>query len=169
MFRRLKTVVAILLLVMVTSVIGSIAIAQVDSVHVGGVALVEPSPPNILNQIAATLAALTPIMAILVSFGLATKYLPFMAKVPNLLIPFLNAVISFLVVFNGPAPANAGIFGDIVHGLSFPAKAAGSLFLSGVARLIYETYIRGIMEKLGQFGAGLTPAQQAAKAKVLGV
>jgi hypothetical protein len=124
--------------------------------------------PTLLDQIASMLAALTPIMTVLVGMGLATKYLPFMAKLPNVLIPFLNAVIAFLAVFAGPAPAHAGIFGDFVHALSFPAKAMGSLFLSVAARQVYETFLRGIFEKAGLYSAGLSKAEIAAKAKVTG-
>lgn len=103
----------------------------------------------LLDQIASTLAALTPIMALLVGTGMATKYLPFMAKVPNATIPFLNALIAFLAVFNGPAPAHAGIFGDFAHGLGLGAKLAGSMFLSVAARQVYETFLRHPLEKLG--------------------
>jgi hypothetical protein len=123
---------------------------------------------TILDQIANTLAALTPIMAILVSTGLVAKYVPFLAKIPNILIPFLNAVIAFFAVFQGPAPANAGIFGDLAHGLGFGAKAAGSLFLASLASCVYEVFIRGPLEKAGIFKAGITPAEKAAKIKVVG-
>ena len=105
--------------------------------------------PTLLDQISSMLAALTPIMSVLVGMGLVTKYVPFMAKVPNVAIPFLNVVIAFLTVFAGPAPAHAGIFGDFAHALSFPAKAAGAAFLTVGARLFYETFLRGPLEKAG--------------------
>lgn len=103
----------------------------------------------LLDQISSTLAALTPIMALLVGTGVVYKYVPFLAKLPNLLIPFLNALIAFLAVFSGPTPAQAGIFGDFAHGLGFGAKLAGSMFLSVAARQIYETFLRGPMERAG--------------------
>jgi hypothetical protein len=124
--------------------------------------------PTLLDQIASMLASLTPIMAVLVGFGLGTKYLPFMQKIPNVLIPFLNAAIAFLAVFSGPAPAHAGIFGDFVHSLGFGAKTVGSMFLAVVASSVYETFFRPTLEHFGIFKAGLSKAEIAAKAKVVG-
>lgn len=124
--------------------------------------------PTLLDQIASMLAALTPIMTVLVGMGLVTKYAPFMQKIPNAVIPLLNAVIAFLMVFAGPAPAHAGILGDFVHGLGAGAKVAGSLFLSVGARQIYESFFRPWLEKIGVFAAGMSKAEIAAKVKVVG-
>ena len=126
------------------------------------------SGPTLLDQIAAMLAAISPILAFLVGTGLVYKYVPFLKNLPNLVIPFLNAVIAFLAVFQGPAPAHAGIFGDLVHALSFPAKAAGSFLLAGVASQIYEVFLRPTLEKFGIYRAGLTKAEIIAKDKVVG-
>lgn len=124
--------------------------------------------PTLLDQIASMLAALTPIMTVLVTMGLVTKYLPFMSKVPNAVIPLLNAVIAFLAVFAGPAPAHAGVIGDFVHSLGLGAKIAGSLFLSVAAGSVYETFLRPVLEKYGIYRAGLTAAEKTAKDKVVG-
>jgi len=125
---------------------------------------------NVLDEIAKALAALAPVMALLVGTGIVYKYVPFLAKLPNLLIPFLNALIAFIGVFaGGPAPAEAGIFGDFVHSLSFGAKAMGSMVISIFASSIYEVFIRTGMEKAGIFKAGLTETQKTAKAKVVDV
>lgn len=127
------------------------------------------SKPTILDQISALLAALTPIIGFLVGTGLVWKYVPFMKNLPNVLIPFLNAVIAFIGVFQGgPAAAHAGIFGDFVHALSFPAKAMGSLMLSTVASAFYETFIRPTLEKAKIYPAGLTASEKAARAKISG-
>jgi hypothetical protein len=123
---------------------------------------------NVLDEIAKALAALAPVMALLVGTGIVYKYVPFLAKLPNLLIPFLNALIAFLSVFSGgPAPVEAGVFGDFVHHLSFGAKAMGSLALSVVASSFYECFLRPGLEKAGIFKAGLTPMQKEAKAEVV--
>ena len=145
----------------------SFAYGQVDTV--GTELALEATPtsgPTLLDKITQLTAGLTPIIATLSSFGILAKYAPFLAKLPNFLIPWINALLAFVLMF-GPAPAQAGFFGDLVHGLSFPARAAGSLLISGVARLVYETYLRGIFEKLHIFAAGLTEAQKAAKIKSL--
>lgn len=124
--------------------------------------------PTLLDQIAAMLASIAPILSFLVGTGLVYKYVPFLSKLPNVLIPFLNALIAFLGVFAGPAPAHAGVFGDFVHALSFPAKMAGSMFLSVVASSLYETFLRGPLEKFGVYRAGATRSEVAAKEKVSG-
>lgn len=163
MRRTLMLVLPLLLMVPVA------ALAQVvDSTAVLPPATEPQSAVNLLDQISAMLASLTPILAILVTFGLGTKYLPFMSKIPNAVIPLLNAVIAFLMVFSGPAPAQAGIFGDFAHSLGFGAKSVGSLFLSVIASSVYETFLRSPFEKLGIFRAGITPAEKAAKIKVVG-
>lgn len=124
--------------------------------------------PTLLDQIAAMLASIAPILSFLVGTGLVYKYVPWLAKLPNMLIPFLNALIAFLGVFAGPAPAHAGVFGDFVHALSFPAKVAGSMFLSVVASSIYEAFLRGPLEKFGIYRAGMSKSEIAAKDKVAG-
>lgn len=124
--------------------------------------------PTLLEQISAMLVSITPVLTFLVGTGLVWKYLPWLKNLPNVVIPFLNTVIAFLAVFAGPAPAHAGIFGDFVHALSFPAKTVGSMFLSVVASSIYETFLRGPLEKFGIFRAGATKADIAAKEKVAG-
>jgi len=111
--------------------------------------VVATSPSTLLDGISGLLAALTPLFGLLVTTGLLYKYLPWLKNWPNFLIPFLNSVITFLTVFNGPAVAHAGIFGDFFRVLSFPAKAAGSMLLSAAASLFFETYIRPILDKLG--------------------
>lgn len=81
--------------------------------------------------------------------GVAVKYVPALAKIPNLVIPYLNALIVFLTAFNGPPMANAGILGDFAHQLSPIAKIVASLAVSGVAAAVYETFLRHPLEKLG--------------------
>jgi len=161
----LRRVLVTLFFVSVASLVGSWALAQVDSLRVAVNST--PQGPTILDQIASLMAALTPILAFLVGTGLVTKYVPGLQKVPNLIIPFLNALIAFFGVFSGPAPAHASIFGDFVHALSFPAKAAGSFFISAMASAIYETYLRPFIEKMGWYPPGTTHAQAAVITKAV--
>lgn len=100
-----------------------------------------------MDSIIHVLTALTPLVAILVGTGLVYKYVPWLAKLPNILIPFLNALIAFVTAF--VPPAQAGIFGDIAHGLSVQARIVGSLAVSALASGIYEVYLRPTLEKLG--------------------
>lgn len=161
----LKKLILIALFVTAAGLVGSFALAQVDSLAV--VVGDTPKGPTILDQIASLLAALTPILTFLVGTGLVYKYLPWLKNLPNALIPVINAVLAFLAIFSGPAPANASIFGDLAHALSFPAKAAGSFLLSGAASIVYETFIRPWLEKAGIYPAGSTKPQVAVKAKAV--
>ena len=100
-----------------------------------------------MDSIIHTLTALTPLVAILVGTGLVYKYVPALAKLPNILIPFLNALIAFVTAF--VPPAEAGIFGDLVGKLGLGARVVGSLAVSALASGIYEVYLRPTLEKLG--------------------
>lgn len=145
-----------------------IAFAQTLADSLGTVATAATGP-TLLDQIASMLAAITPIVATLVSIGLVAKYAPFAAKFANMLIPFLNAVVAFFMVFAGPAPAHAGIFGDFAHALGMGAKLAGSAFLSVVAKAVYEAFFRGPLERAGVFASGLSKTEMEAKRKLVGI
>lgn len=101
-----------------------------------------------MDKLIEIIASLTPLITLLVGTGLVAKYAPFLQKLPNAVIPFLNAIIAFLAAF-GPATAHAGIFGDLGHALSMPAKLIGSLAVSAIASAVYETFLRHPLEKLG--------------------
>lgn len=130
------------------------------------------SGPTLVEQVAAMFAALTPILGFLWTTGIITKYVPFMAWLPNRMIGWANALIGFLLVFTGPAPAHAGIFGDLVHTMSWPLKIAASGFLAVAAREIHETFGRALFawieKKTGLHPAGLTKTEVAERAKLLG-
>jgi hypothetical protein len=100
-----------------------------------------------MDQIIGVLNALAPLVALLVGTGLLYKYVPFLAKLPNLLIPFLNALIAFVTAF--VPPVQAGIFGDLVQHVGIGARIVGSLAVSALASGIYEVYLRHPLEKLG--------------------
>lgn len=100
-----------------------------------------------MDSIIQVLTALTPLVAVLVGTGLVYKYVPALAKLPNVLIPFLNALIAFVTAF--VPPAEAGIFGDLVHNIGLGARVVGSLAVSALASGIYEVYIRPTLDKLG--------------------
>jgi hypothetical protein len=103
-----------------------------------------------MEAIISVLTALTPLVGLLVGMGLVVKYVPikWLAAIPNIIIPFLNALIAFFTAF-GPAPAEAGIFGAVVAKVGFGAKVVGSVFISALASLVYETYLRPPLEKAG--------------------
>lgn len=156
----------LLLALLILLLLFPMAYAQVvpDSVGTGvAVTATATSGPTMLEKIASVLQALTPIVSILVGLGLFTKYAPFMKWFPNQLTPFLNALIAFFAIFNVPDPAHSGIFGDLVRALSPVAKAAGSAAIAVGARLVYETFFRGPLEKFGIFKAGIEPEAKAAK------
>lgn len=103
-----------------------------------------------MEQVIAVLNSLVPIITVLVGTGLVVKYVPvkILAAIPNAVIPFLNALLAFFTAF-GPAPAEASVFGVVMGKLSVGAKAVGALAISAVATVIYETYMRPILDKLG--------------------
>jgi len=103
-----------------------------------------------MDQIINALTSLTPLVCVLVALGLVTKYVPvkIIAAIPNAIIPFLNAAIAFFTAF-GPTPAHAGIFGDIFHTISGPAKIIGSLAISAIASSVYEVFLRHPLERFG--------------------
>jgi len=97
------------------------------------------------------LAGLIPLIGVLNSLGLVVKYVPvkFLGFVSNELIPYLNTLVAFFAAFGGPAQAHAGIFGDIGHALSLPAKIGASIFVSILARQTFEAYIRPLANAVG--------------------
>jgi hypothetical protein len=104
-----------------------------------------------MDQIIGVLNALAPLVALLVGTGLLYKYVPFLAKLPNLLIPFLNALIAFVTAF--VPPVQAGIFGGLVHQVSLGARVVGALAVSALASGIYEVYLRHPLERFGIYKA----------------
>jgi len=96
------------------------------------------------------LNSLAPLVGVLVGMGLLVKYVPikWLAAIPNVIIPFLNALVAFFTAF-GPAPAEAGVFGAIAAKVGVGGKVVVSLFLSSLASVVYETYLRGPLERAG--------------------
>ena len=73
--------------------------------------------------------------------GLLIKYWPPAAKIPNLLIPYLTAIVAFLVKVFGPAEAHAaGLIGGAVGGVLGSALGAG--WQAILNSLIYEVFLR---------------------------
>ena len=103
-----------------------------------------------MDTVIGVLNALAPVVMVLVSTGLIVKYVPIkiLAAIPNVIIPFLNAVLAFFTAF-GPAPAEAGIFGAVGVKFGFAAKLVASAAISAAASVIYETYLRGPLDRLG--------------------
>jgi hypothetical protein len=100
---------------------------------------------------------ITPILMVL--FGIAVKRFPFLAKIPNQLIPWLNLVIGFLIKLIAPTDANAGIngtfLGHVVGWLWPPVQVA-------LARIVYETFVRPSEELAG---VGIPPPTVVKKRK----
>lgn len=92
-----------------------------------------------------TVATLVPV---LVGTGLLVKYLPWLRKLSNSLIPLLNALIVFFGAF-GVDEAHAGLLGSIGGQFTFLGKAAAALVVSGMASWVYEKYLRGPLDALG--------------------
>ena len=100
----------------------------------------------LLKQVADLLVALTPIVALLSGTGLLVKYVPWLKNVPNWAIPFLNVLIGFVTAF-GATPAHAGFLSGVVPQLGLLGKGVLSFALSGVATIVYETFLRHPLEQ----------------------
>lgn len=105
-----------------------------------------------MDQFFALLASLIPVVVGLNGLGLIVKFVPlkFLAYVKNELIPYINTLVAFLTAFGGGAtPAHAGVFGDIGHTLGFAGKLAASVFMSILARQVFEGYLRPLADGIG--------------------
>lgn len=83
---------------------------------------------------------------LLTGVGLLVKYVPGLAKVPNFLIPFLNALLAFVSQAVAPAEAHAA-GGPLVVALGFGAFSflgpiGGAVWQSVQASLIHEFFLR---------------------------
>ena len=98
---------------------------------------------------------LTPLVMLL--FGVAVKRFPFLAGLPNNMIPILNLVLGILAKLAMPTEAHAGgFFSAAAHGLGWLWPP----FQVIVARLLYETFVRPT-EELAGVGPLHTPGKIA--------
>lgn len=111
-----------------------------------------------MNQIVDILNAMAPVVGLLLTQGFAIKYLPFLKKLSNQLIPLLGALTAFLTMF-GATPAHASVFGDIGHILGGPGKVLLSVLISfGVSKL----HDAGLKDLVGDIASALTKKAPAA-------
>lgn len=72
--------------------------------------------------------------------GLLIRWVPVIGKIPNWVTPWLNALLIFFGAWSVPA-ANAGILGDLSHGVS----GLGKVFISGgiaaLQSVFYEVFL----------------------------
>lgn len=89
--------------------------------------------------------------AIIIMFlwGLLCKYVPFMAKIPNGTIPYVNVIGYVLARLVIPAPAHAGITPDQAGaGLAFGGVILGGFTSAVWARQLYEGFGRWLLENV---------------------
>lgn len=96
------------------------------------------------------LNAILPLLLLL--WGLAVKYWPPLAKLPNAIIPYLNVLLAFLVKIATPADAHAD--STLVVGTAAVHASFWSILLAGVvdsikATLLYEVFVRHPAERAG--------------------
>jgi hypothetical protein len=89
---------------------------------------------------------------LLVVWGIALKYWPPLAKFPNAAIPYVNALLAFLVKVASPADAHAD--STMVAGTAAAHASLWSMLLAGVidsikAAIMYEVFIRPPAERAG--------------------
>jgi len=103
-----------------------------------------------MNSVVDILNGIAPLIAVLMGTGFFVKYVPFMSKVSNQLIPLLNALIAFFAAFGGTATvAHAGFFGDLGHQLSIAGRIVASTAVAVLASGLYDRYCRPLEVKLG--------------------
>lgn len=103
-----------------------------------------------MDQVISIINGLAPLVALLMGTGLFVKYVPFMGRISNKLIPLFNSLIAFFGAFGGTAAvAHAGIFGDLGHELSLVGRLTASTAVALFASGLYEHYVRPLADRLG--------------------
>ena len=74
-------------------------------------------------------------------FGLVAKYHPAWAKFPNAAIPYLTALLAFLVKLAAPEPVNAA-WGPLHAATGILGVAASAGWVAVQNALIYEVFLR---------------------------
>lgn len=80
-------------------------------------------------------------------WGLLVKRAPFLAGIPNKLIPYMNVLIGIIAKLVAPTPAHAasGTVEAITQGLGWLAVLLQAIF----ARQLHETFIRPVAASKG--------------------
>lgn len=93
---------------------------------------------DVLNKLAL-------IVPVLLTIGAGWKYLPFVRKVTNEVIPILNAFVAFLLAFGGgTGTAHAGLLSDIGNVLNIPGQIVVSFLLSYLTSAIHDKFLKGL-------------------------
>jgi len=88
---------------------------------------------------------------IIFAWGLVCKYVPFMARIPNAIIPWVGSVGYVLARLVFPAPAQAGALDTVLPMIPNVVGVAIAAFIQPVwARQLYEGFGRSLLE--GLFG-----------------
>jgi len=86
-------------------------------------------------------------------WGFAVRYLPALKDWPNRLIVIMTGAIGVLAKLVAPEQANAGFFNDLGHSLGWLVVPAEQI----IARQIFETFVKPILEHLGIRGFPARP------------
>ena len=88
----------------------------------------------------------------MVVFGIAVKYWPPLAIIPNQIIAWLNVIIFIVATTAGIETAHASVFGDAARlaGFTFADQIIRGVVHARVAKELYELMGRGLLE--GVFG-----------------
>lgn len=95
------------------------------------------------------------VSTVMLLFGIVVKYWPAMKEFPNRLIVVCNLVIGLAMKLLTPEQAHAGFFQDLGHSLGtvvIPLEAI-------LARQMYETFLRPILEHFGITGYPSAPVK----------
>lgn len=85
------------------------------------------------------------VVAVQFLWGLLVKHAPFLAKVPNRLIPVFNLIIAFIAKVWAPEAANAGFFSGLVSGLGGLGGIIVPVLQTILARQLHETFVRPVI------------------------
>jgi len=95
-----------------------------------------------------TLVWIGTVTGLIWKFGGHWKPIAFLSKLPNWIIPWLNAAIVFFGAWAVPT-AEAGFLGDVVHKLGTVGKLTLAASVSVMQMAFYEAFIRGPLAALG--------------------
>jgi len=81
-------------------------------------------------------------------WGIIVKYAPGLSKVPNALIPYMNAILALLTGLVAPATAHAS-FGSFMAGPTFFGHIASAAWAAIQSALIFEVFGRHPLNAMG--------------------
>lgn len=97
------------------------------------------------------------VTALMFTWGICVRYMPALKDWPNRLIVVGTAVIGVLAKLVAPEVAHAGAFGHFAHSLGWALIPLQQI----VARQVFETFVKPLLEHAGIVGYPAPPLKAA--------